>query len=105
VETSIEELCKGHPTEIKEYMEYCRKLEFTEEPDYKYIIKLFEGCMQRHNYDMKVLDYTWKQNRLKRDIDYLKQSVKNVLDKKKPDADEEEKEDKRKLDPSSFAMK
>ncbi len=85
-------------------MEYCRKLEFIEEPDYKYIIKLFETCMSRHKLDMKVLDYTWKQNRLKRDIDYLKQSVKNVLDKKK-DGKEEDKDDKRKLDPSSNAMK
>ena len=64
-------------------MEYCRKLTFTEDPDYNLMIKLFEGCMQRHSYDMKLMDYTWKQNRLSRDKEALKSSVANVIGKKK----------------------
>ena len=41
-------------------MQYCRRLKFEEEPDYKYCIGLFEKCMKRNNLDPKVYDYTWK---------------------------------------------
>lgn len=60
LETTLEELCKGHPPEFKEFMEYCRALKFEQDPDYKYVIGLFEKCMARHQFDMKSTDYTWK---------------------------------------------
>jgi hypothetical protein len=60
LEISLEELCRGHPIEFKEFMEYCRKIDFKDEPDYKYILGLFDTCMKRHNFDPKVLDYSWK---------------------------------------------
>ena len=43
LETSIHELCSGLPNEFKEYMKYCRKLEFSENPDYDYLMTLFEN--------------------------------------------------------------
>jgi hypothetical protein len=60
METSLEELCKGQPSEFKEFMEYCRSLKFEEDPDYKYMIGLFEKCMIRNNLDGKIMDFTWK---------------------------------------------
>jgi hypothetical protein len=42
--------------------------------------------MLRHNLDGKVLDYTWKQNRLSKDKEALKNSVLNVIRKKPADA-------------------
>jgi len=42
-------------------MNYCRKLDFEEDPDYKYLTELFEGCMIRDNKDPKDLNYTWKK--------------------------------------------
>lgn len=68
-------------------MEYTRSLKFEEDPDYKYMIGLFEKCMIRHNYDLKLMDYTWKQNRLVKDKEALKNSVLNVI-KKKPKIDD-----------------
>lgn len=82
LETSLDELCKGFPIEFKEFMEYCRSLKFEQDPDYKYIIDLFEKCMARHGFDPKVLDFTWKQNRLSKDKEMLKNSVMNVIKKK-----------------------
>ena len=64
-------------------MEYCRKLEFTEEPNYKYLIGLFDQCAKRHDFDFKLADYTWKQNRLHRDKEALKASVGNIIAKSK----------------------
>jgi hypothetical protein len=82
METSLEELCRGHPSEFKEFMEYCRSLKFEQDPDYKYIIGLFEKCMARHGMDPKLMDYTWKQNRLSKDKEALKNSLRNVIAKK-----------------------
>jgi hypothetical protein len=40
---------------------------------------------------MKILDYTWKQNRLSKDKEALKNSVLNVINKKKnPDKKDDE---------------
>jgi hypothetical protein len=38
--------------------------------------------MKRHNLDPKVLDYTWKQNRLSKDKELLKSSMLDVIRKK-----------------------
>jgi hypothetical protein len=84
IETSLEELCRGHPTEFKEFMEYCRSLKFEQEPNYKQCIGMFENCLTRHKFDMKILDFTWKQNRLSKDKEALKNSVLNVINRKKP---------------------
>ena len=40
-------------------MVYCRKLEFTQDPDFKYIMGLFEGCMERNNIDKKTPEFIW----------------------------------------------
>ena len=45
-------------------MHYCRGLAFTQDPDYGYIISLFEGCMKRHGFDTKTPDFVWNKNRL-----------------------------------------
>lgn len=38
--------------------------------------------MQRHNFDPRIFDYTWKQNRLSKDKEALKNSMLNVIRKK-----------------------
>ena len=66
-------------------MEHCRQLKFEQEPNYRTCLGFFEGCMQRHNLDGRVFDYTWKQNRLSKDKESLKNSMLNVI-RKKPKA-------------------
>jgi hypothetical protein len=44
--------------------------------------------MQRHSLDPKTFDYTWKQNRLSKDKEALKNSVLNVI-RKKPAVEKE----------------
>ena len=80
----LEEVCKGVPDELFEYMTYCRNLKFFQEPDYKHLITLFETCMERNKLDRKVgHDYIWKQNTVKKDKEALKQSMLDVI-KRKP---------------------
>lgn len=38
---SLNELCIGLPNEFKEYIKYCKNLEFDETPNYDYILSLF----------------------------------------------------------------
>ena len=66
-------------------MEYCRRLKFEEEPDYKLLVTLFDKCMKRNSMDTKALDYTWKQNRLSKDKEALRNSILDVI-RKKPKA-------------------
>jgi hypothetical protein len=63
-------------------MEYCRALKFEQEPNYRITVGFFESCMQRHNLDGRIFDYTWKQNRLSKDKEALKNSVMNVIRKR-----------------------
>ena len=46
--------------------------------------------MARNSFDAKVMDFTWKQNRLSKDKEALKNSVMNVIRKKPKNTPEEE---------------
>ncbi len=53
IKTSLEELCQYCPNELIIYTEYCRKLNFEEEPDYDFLISLFKRVMKREEIDIK----------------------------------------------------
>ena len=63
-------------------MEYCKNLKFEDDPDYKHMTGIFEKCMVRHGYNLKSTEYTWKENRLNKDKEALKNSVLNIIKKK-----------------------
>ena len=90
IATPLEELCKGYPSIFKDYMEYCRQLKFEQEPNYSYLINMLENCMQKHNFDQKVIDYSWKQNRLVKEKEQLKNAIFNLINKKKDEKDSKE---------------
>ena len=60
-------------------MEHCRQLKFEETPNYKYLIGLFEGLMEKNKFNPKNYDYTWKQNRLAKEKAALIDSLKKVV--------------------------
>lgn len=74
-------MCLNQPPEFKEFMNYCRGLSFTADPDYRYIISLFEGCMERHNFDVRTPDFIWNKNRLYLERQNLKESMMRVINK------------------------
>ena len=63
-------------------MHYCRGLSFTQDPDYSYIIGLFEGCLKRHGFDVKTPDFIWNKNRLVLEKEAIKRQMMNVINKK-----------------------
>ena len=75
-------------------MEYCRSLQFQQDPNYRTCVNFFEHCMNRNNLDGRIMDFTWKQNRLSKDKEALKNSMLNVIRKKpKMQAQKEEQAD------------
>lgn len=73
----------NQPPEFKEFMNYCRGLSFEADPDYRYILSLFEGCMERHNFDLRTPDFIWNKNRLFLERQTLKESMLRVINKPK----------------------
>ncbi len=75
-------------------MQYCRSLSFTADPDYRFILTLFEGCMERNGFDVKTPDFIWNKNRLVLEKEALKQNMMRALQKnnntKKAGNEEEE---------------
>lgn len=80
-ETTIDELCKDQPDEIREFMHYCRGLSFTQDPDYAYIIEMFHSCMKRKGIDPKTPDFIWNKNRLAMEKEAIKQQMLKVINK------------------------
>ncbi|XP_062087725.1 casein kinase 1-like protein 2 [Humulus lupulus] len=67
VQTSIESLCRGYPTEFASYFHYCRSLRFDDKPDYAYLKRLFrdlfirEGFQFDYVFDWTILKYQQSQ--------------------------------------------
>lgn len=47
---SITNLCAGFSPEFAMYLNYCRRLHYTDEPDYLYIRQIFRNLFYRLNY-------------------------------------------------------
>ncbi|RNA37729.1 casein kinase I isoform gamma-3-like isoform X3 [Brachionus plicatilis] len=58
-QTTVEQLCDGFPKEFADYMRYVRALEFTESPDYKKLIRLFENLMKSSGWTPNDWQFDW----------------------------------------------
>jgi len=59
VGTPIPELTKGYPKEFADYMNYCRNLGFTEDPDYNYLRRMFKELYNRCGFENDfIFDWT-----------------------------------------------
>ena len=47
--TTPEELCQGFPKQFENYIRYCRNLEYTENPEYNYLKKLFNEVLKGYS--------------------------------------------------------
>lgn len=62
-DTPLDDLCADIPEVFKEYMVYCRGLKFYVEPDYDYLIGIFETCMKDNSIDKKQPDFIWNRKK------------------------------------------
>lgn len=56
--TPIELLCKDHPKEFADYLNYCRSLRFDAKPDYTYLRRIFRELFFRENFQLDLI-YDW----------------------------------------------
>ena len=68
-ETTSEQLCKNFPDEFREYLEYCRNLEYTENPKYDKLKSKFYDLVskRKENFDF-VYDWTTENDLKKRKL-------------------------------------
>jgi len=60
-ETSSEELCKNFPLEFFKYVDYTKKLEYEDNPDYDMLKKLFIDVIKGNKYKLDYI-YDWTTN-------------------------------------------
>ena len=63
IEMKPDILCQGLPDEFNQYFKYVRELQFTEEPNYEFLLGLFNNAMKKNNIknDFK---FDWCQNNI-----------------------------------------
>ena len=54
----MDDLCVGHPKEFKHLLNYSRKLQFEERPDYSKLVVMFRDAMAREDFGMD-FQYDW----------------------------------------------
>ena len=103
-ETSSEELCKGFPEEFKEFVEYTRNLEYTEQPDYELYRNKFVNLVTKkmgENFDY-IYDWTTESDLKKRKEDIIELAPSTnypVSEKKSTQKEMESVNSKKKLNP------
>ena len=80
IATCAEELCMGFPKEFADYVNYTRKLEYEQEPQYDYLKNLFLQVLMKEGYRIDCY-YDWD----KETINYFR-DFKNVDNKNKNDS-------------------
>ena len=60
--TSFEELTEGQPEEFLKYFKHCDELKFEDEPDYEYLISLFQNMIDKYCDDC-YYDFDWQKNK------------------------------------------
>lgn len=78
--TTIEMLCSGFPTEMTQWLQYVRSLNFDQGPDYAYLKNLVKTMMSDNKYQMDYL-YDWKMKGIAKAGNNSNQPDPNALNK------------------------
>jgi hypothetical protein len=57
----LNQLCLNIPKEFSTYIEYCRALQFTQEPDYNYLSDLFKELLKKEKADLNNIEFDWNK--------------------------------------------
>ncbi len=61
--TKVKDLCASFPEEFSYFLNYSRNLSFTEQPDYKVLVKTFEDLMKSHGWWPVDWEFDWIKKR------------------------------------------
>ena len=83
MQTSAKELCSDIPEEFEKYIDYTRKLEYLEKPDYDMLKGLFNLMLKKDNSKFDyIYDWTTPEERLKRRAMTPKSELESTQNKK-----------------------
>ena len=63
--SAVEEITKECPSHIVEFFKYTKNMKFTDKPDYKYCINIFQKYLTEHKFELKEEAWDWDLHRLK----------------------------------------
>ena len=75
---SEEKLCKGLPNEFIDYMKYVKKLEFEQEPDYKYLTDLFRAILSKIEFKKNITFFWIKQKSKEKEKKVFENKENNI---------------------------
>ena len=58
--TSPEDLCFGLPSQLADYIKYCKNLKFEQDPDYEYLRNLFKNILFSRN-QINDMNFSWSK--------------------------------------------
>ena len=86
----LQDLCKGLPSEVIDYMNYAKYLKFEQEPDYNYLKNLFKRILKRNGVSLDNYILSWCRvenlnlNSDSKDMSYKKNSNGTIKRKSSP---------------------
>ena len=83
MEITTKELCEGLPEEFKEFIEYAKKLEFTQKPDYQYLKNLLKNVAEKNGIDIDKVKYDWVIKMEEKEKEYKKEEKENLKEEEK----------------------
>lgn len=66
-QTFPEQLCRGYPTEFRDFFAHCTSLGFEDRPDYRYLKRIFKDLFERSGYEDDGV-YDWDIAKKQNDI-------------------------------------
>lgn len=66
-QTFPDQLCRGYPTEFRDYFAHCSSLGFEDRPDYRYLKRIFKDLFERSGYEDDGV-YDWDVAKKQNDI-------------------------------------
>ena len=78
IETSAEELCRGFPQQFTDYVNYTRKLNYEQDPDYDYLKNLFLSTLENYGFKLDCY-YDWDKQTIiyNRDFNNIENYINN----------------------------
>ena len=74
LDTSAYDLCTGYPSELETYIDYTRKMEYVEQPDYNRIRKLLLKILEREGQNLDyIYDWTTDEEKNLRKKEFLEE--------------------------------
>jgi hypothetical protein len=68
MKTPVQVLCEGLPSQFNSYMNYVKKLNYIDPPDYEFLKDLFHACYEKSGFSYEDTDFDWTNLEMPADV-------------------------------------